>query len=320
MPPIRITSAEQLIREGVNKLETLRRRWLNWFLASWGTSIVLGAFAFGVYSNLPSETLVWGITAGVAVLGTIVMTSLTGKKRNDFHQQFNNWRDRVIRHIDAGASFTPNHCVAKSAFDASSLNAAFYNTYGGNNYLSLGDFQSSNLSVKHIYKETYNETVTETDSQGRTTTRQVQKERTVVVQIYDGLFLVFPAKLPSPGAVLLRNRGAGTPKEMRKITVASPDLNNNYEICASEPFVGHRTMTPTLMEALWEYRSEFKYLPGYSYKNDLLYVTVPGFWIGYGETPGKWTAVTLSKLEKIVSACEASISFLKTTAEKLQPT
>ncbi|MEI6177254.1 MAG: DUF3137 domain-containing protein [Verrucomicrobiota bacterium] len=320
MSDTQITNAEQWIQEGISELEVRRRRWLSWFLAAWGTTVGIVAISYCLFQGTSLDDRVWLAWAAVSVIGLVILFSMAGGKGSDFRRQFDCWRERVIRGIDDQAEFSPTGCVAQDVFDSSCLNKGYYNKYAGDSHLAIGNIQASNLSVKHVYQETYYETVTETDGQGRTTSRQVARTRTVVVPVYDGLFLLIPARLAHSGAVLLRHREAGIPKEMKSLRVADPHLNKHYAIGASDSFVGHRAMTPTLMEALWDFGLQFKNRPGYSYRDDQLFIAIPNFRISYGQSPGKWTGVTTGKLRKIIDSCESSIHFLKATAERLQPT
>jgi len=200
------------------------------------------------------------------------------------------------------------------------LNSAFYNRYAASHFLAVAGIRSSALSVKHVYTETYYVTEYYTDSQGHSQSRQVQKQRTVVVPIFDGILLILPAGLPHSAWVVLRHRDAGVPKGVHRLTVASPFLAKHYAVGASDQFAGHRALTPTLMEALWEYRQQFKYTPGYSFRDGLLYLTIPDYWLDFGQRPVKWVPVTTARLDRVQKSCGKAIDFLKATAASLIPT
>jgi len=314
-----MTATERLLRDGVETLEPRRQRWLKLFLKAWGVSAAGGVLALGVYSCFPGCALLWGALALTAVVTMFGLSYKTVKQRDEFYRVFMAWRDQAIHQIEERASLAPNQCLPQHHFDGSLLNNRFYNTYGGSNLLTIGDLRCSDLNVRHIYEETYYETVYSTDSQGRTTSSQVQRTRTVVVPIFNGLFLTLPATLPHPGSVILRQELAGTSGSLRRIRVASSHINKAYAIGSTDPFLGHRVLTPALMEALWDFRLKFRSAPSFSFRNGLLYIVVPGLSLGFGEVPGKWSPVTLTKLKRVLSACEASIGFLKATAENLKP-
>jgi hypothetical protein len=301
------------------ELEALRLLWLRASILSWAALAGMGLVSYALYLSWPNDPRVCGGSAAVTVIFGFILFGVAKKRRGMLHRQFNAWRDRAIAFIDAEASLQPNQGIKQAAFDDSWLISAFYNRYYGSNYFRVGNVECSNLSLKHEYQESYTETVYETDSQGRQTSRQVTKTRTVIVPIYDGFFMATPAQLPHPGSVILRHTSFGLPNGLFPIHVASPHLKKTYAVGATEQFLGYRTMTPKLMVALWEFCTQFKHPPGYSYRGNVLYITLPGFFIGFGVTPGRWRAITLTTLRKVYDDCAESINFAKTTANKLQP-
>lgn len=310
---------EQLIYRGVDTLEPLRFNYRVWSLSTWSISIFLGLITLGIYIKSGYSQSVWVSVGIISTITIIVMVVVTFRKKQQLYEKFDSWRDDVIEYIDNAACFKPNECLSQNSFDASGLNTQYYNRYSGSNYLRVENLEASYLLAQHEYTETYYETVTVTNSQGQIETRQEQRTRTKVDTIFEGLLLILHAPLPHSGWVIIRPKGIGVPKGSHKITVASPYLNNNYAIGVSEKFMGHRTLTPTLMESLWDYAQQFKYLPGYSYQKNLLYVTIPGGWLDFGRRPGVWSAITFSTLERVIQDCQNSIRFLKESAERLKP-
>ena len=310
---------EQLIHNGIETLEPLRFKYTVFYFSSWIISVILLLITIKVYFDSKDESSTWITMAVVSVVIVIIMIVVTIGKKRELDEEFDSWRNGVIHHIDSSAILKANECLRQDLFNASGLNSKYYNRYSGSNYLRVGDFQASYLSVKHEYKETYYETVTTTNSQGQSETRQERRERTVVKTVFNGLLLILTAPLPHAGWVILILQSIGIPNGLHKINVASPYLVNNYAIGVSEKFIGHRALTPSLMEALWDYRNQFNDLPGYSYQDSLLYITIPGVELKFGNYPNAWSQVTFSKLDKIISDCENSINFLKGSAEKLKP-
>jgi len=312
-------NSERLIEEGATELEMLRQLWLRASLISWGLFGGAGLISYALFNARPDDPRIWGGAAAATVIIGFIFFAISKRRRNALYDRFHAWRDRAIQMIDADAQLHPSNCIKQEAFDDSWLNGAFYNRYYGNNYLRVGNVECSNLSLKHQYEESYTETVYETDSRGQQTSRQVNKTRTVIVPIYDGFFMATPAQLPHPGSVLLRHSSQGLPNGLKTINVASPNLKKTYAIGATDQFLGYRAMTPKLMVALWEFCAQFKYAPGFSYRGSLLYITLPNFFIGFGTTPGRWRAITLSTLRKVFDECAQSIKFVKTTSQILQP-
>jgi len=74
------------------------------------------------------------------------------------------------------------------------------------------------------------------------------------------------------------------------------------------------------MEALEIYCQQFRYFLGYSYREELLYITIPSYYLNFGERPGKWSAITTIRLNQVLEACQQSIAFLKEAAGRLKPT
>jgi hypothetical protein len=315
-----VNPVEDHIRSGVATLEPIRFRWLICYGVAWLVGAMAGGATF-VASTVAKESpgVFWTVLV-VSGISTLVAIGISSSQGSKLHEEFNQWRSEGVKLLDRSATFSSSSGIDKSDFDESGLNSAYYNTYSSWNSLEVGGIRSSALSVKHIYTEKYTETESYTDTDGQSKTRQVTKEREVVVPIFDGLMVIMPAKLPHESTVMLRHRDAGVPKDLHRLTVASPFLAKHYAVGASEPFAGHRALTPTLMESLWDYDQQFEYTTGYSYKSGLLYIKIPKYWLIFGDLPGKWTAVTTDKLDRVLNACGTSIAFLKSTATKLVPT
>lgn len=352
-----IAAEEQLIRTGVDELEPLRFQWLLFTLSCWLIGIVLAIVIYITYSanrgntgnqlqdrrsqvtraskddtsNQDGSQNIVVVSSVISLIAIIALGVISWKKGKKLHEQFDQWRDKIINSIDSTAQFKQDSYLDQHHFDSSGLNSKTYNTYSGGSFLRVQDMQMSYLSIQHRYKETYYTTET-TYVNGQATTRQVQKEREVVIPIFDGMLVILPAPLPHAGSVMLQPKQSLVkallksystdfiPNNLHKITVASPDLNNNYLVGTSDKFVGHRILTPTLMVSLWEYRGQFKAPPRYSYTGNLLYILLSGISIGCGKRPSKWMPVTTSRLTQVVADCRSSLEFLKATAQKLKPT
>jgi Protein of unknown function (DUF3137) len=321
---MRVTTTEQLTREGVDELEPLRFRWLVMTLSFWAIGVVLALVLYAIYNQAgPGNYLFLLISIGVSIAAVFALTVVASQQRKRFELQFDAWRNRAIALLDAAAHFEPDGYLTANYFDSSGLNSKGYNRYSGRNHLTVGKMQASNLSIQYRYTETYYTTVNG---------RSEQRQREVVVPIFDGMFLVLPAVLPHEGAVVLQpkqtlvkaflgsNHTDEVPSGLHKINVASPELNNNYVIGVSDQFVGHRVLTPTLMVSLWDYRNQFKQAPRYSYRNNLLFILLKDMSLECGKRPRKWAPVTISKLEQVIRDCHASIEFLKSTSTGLKPT
>lgn len=310
---------ENHVRRGVEQMEPIRFRWLVFYLITWLVGLGGGASTLAAFS-LAKETPIAGwIVVGVVLLAFLILKAIVSRQRERLHSIFDAWRAEGVQLLDQTARFSVDQGLASADFDNSGLNGAYYNTYASSHFLAVGAIRSSALAVKNIYTETYDVTETYTDAQGNSHTRTVRKERTVVVPIFHGMLLVIPAKLPHAAWVVLRHRDAGVPNGVYQLKVASPHLTKNYAVGTSDQFAGHRALTPSLMEALWDYRKKFKCLPGYSYRNGLLYLTIPDHWLNYGQQPGKWLAVTTARLDRVLKACNQSIEFLKATSANLTP-
>jgi hypothetical protein len=290
------------------------------YLVAWAIALIGGPatlIAFNVARETPAVGWIIAGVFGTPLLVVGVMASSHGSK---LHKLFDTWREEGVQLLEGTAQFSADGGLAQADFDGSGLNSAYYNRYAASHFLAVGGIRSSALSVKHEYTETYYETEFYTDSQGHSQSRQVQKQRTVVVPIFDGMLLIFPSELPHPTWVILRHRNAGLPDGVHRLTVASPYLVKHYAVGAADQFAGHRTLTPTLMEALWEYAKQFKYTPGYSYRKGLLYLALPDYWLDFGRRPGKWMPVTTARLDRVLKSCGQAIDFVKATATTLVPT
>jgi len=96
-------------------------------------------------------------------------------------------------------------------------------------------------------------------------------------------------------------------------------LLKNYLISVSDQFAGHRMLTPSKQVDIEEFSRNFKYLPGYSYHGDKAYVCLPGYYLSYGSSPGKWRGITSAALINIVESCEQSLAFLESVTPRLIP-
>lgn len=315
-----VAARDDHVRQGVRSMEPMRSRWLLWYLCAWAVPVVLSGATFGTFALAPDNPVAgWSVLA-VSIVGILIVGCVSSRSGQKLHQAFNAWREAGVRLLDATAAYSADDGIEESAFDQSGLNGAYYNRFFSWSLLSVGDLRTSALSVKHEYTETYYETEYYTDSEGNQQSRQVQKERTVVIPIFDGIMLTFPMSLPHQTWVLLHYRKTELPEGLIKLSVASPFLAKNYVVAAADQFCGHRTLTPSLMEALETYGQQFPYFPAYSYRDDLLYITIPDYWLAFGKKPGKWSAITTACLSQVLVECQQSIAFLKNTAERLKPT
>lgn len=319
-PNVSPSTVEEHVRRGVRSMEPMRARWLVWNLCFWIVTVALGGSTVAAWSTFRDEPAVCWTVTGVSALAVIILGSLSSSCRTPLYQAFDTWRAEGVRLLDSSASFAAQSGFSQSDFDRSGLNGAYYNGFSSWSLLSVGSLRASALSVKHTYTETYYDTEYHTDSRGRTESRQVQKKRTVTVPIFDGIMLIVPAPLPRAAWILLRHHASGLPDGVQKIDVASPFLAETYAIGASDPFAGHRALTPSLMEALEVYCGRFRSCVGYSYRDDLLYITIPNHYLGFGERPGKWSAMTALGLRQVLEACQQSIASLQEAAERLKPT
>jgi hypothetical protein len=311
-------AVRDLLRDGADEMEAIRLRWLKSFMFAWLAALVLVPVTAGVYALAPDLPAVWGTVAGASLVTLLVMGSTSGKHGERLVAAFVAWRDQVVRALNPDADLDPSGYLESDVFDASGLNGAYYNRYSGWNHLALGPMRASNLAVDHVYTVTVYETVSSTDANGNTTYQQVARQKTVVDPIFHGVLLIVPAPLPHPGTVVVSPSGAGL-DGLREVRVMSPDLRNNYAIGASEPFVGHRTLTPSLQAALWDYCCQQGCRAGFAYRDGLLYVTLPGATLEFGSVPGKWQVIGESRLMRVVEICRAALNFMHDSADTLRP-
>jgi len=315
-----VTRQDDHVRKGVMQMEPMRSRWLMWHLAAWATAVVLLGATAATFALVPNTPEAGWIVLAASIVVILIAGGISRSLGGKLAETFNAWRENGVRLIDADARYAAHQGLGQSDFDQSGLNRAHYNRFSSWSLLSVGDLRTSALSVKHVYTETYYETEYYTDSSGNQQSRQVQKQRTVVIPIFDGMLLALPMSLPHATWVMLQYRKTGLPNELAKMSVASPFLANNYVVGTADQFRGHRALTPTLMEALEMYCQQFRHFPAYSYRDDVLYITIPNYWLAFGRAPGKWSAVTTASLKRVLEECEQSIAFLKDSAERLRPT
>lgn len=315
----RSVSLDNHVNEGVQLLAPLRKQWLRAYLCSWLFVLTGSAVIFGTWSAVPNEPLVaWCITGG-AILCMLFMIARSSKKGDELAESFNKWRAEAVVQINSDAALRSESGLDQSSFDDSLLYRATYNRYSGWNLVQLGNIKCSSLSVKHEYQETYYETETYTDSNGHSQSRQVQKTRTVVRPVFDGTMIEMPAPAPYPLTAVLQHPSHGHVKGLKKFRPDSTYLLKNYAISVSDQFASHRMLTPTMQVEIEEFSRMFKYLPGYSYRGDRVYVCLPDFYLSYGDRPGKWRAITTARLIKVTENCEKSLEFLASITPRLVP-
>lgn len=309
----------QHIKHGRNEMEPMRIRWLCAYVAAAFCGLVgLGASAM-VFAVVPTDPVPGWVTAGVSAVLFIVLAFRSSSLGDQLSERFARWRESAVLMLDGEASFAAYKGLGQAEFDRSGLNNCDYNRYSYNSFLSVGKSQSSYVHVSHERTETYYETEYYTDSQGHHQSRQVQKTRQVVVKVFSGLLVKHPAPMPKGGALMLRSKRTGLPNGWHRLRVASPELNNNYTVGAIDAYAGHRTLTPSFMVRLWNYSSQFKYLPSYAYRDGWLYLLIPDFWLSFGRQPSKWTAITGVGLQQCLDECQASIQFLREGSKALIP-
>jgi hypothetical protein len=313
----RSQTVQQIVGRGTRELEPMRLRWLMCYLLAWALTLALVPVGFLTYSAIPDQPEVWGSVVGVAAVVVLVLRFVSSSRRDAFHKAFDAWRIEVVAALDPDAEFAANRYIGEDDFKASALNGWNFNRYSGSDYLCVRGMRASNLAVDNVYTET--RTVYETDSQGRTVTREVRE--TKVNPIFHGLILIVPAPLPGIGGVVRLTTSSHGLGGLREFQVVSPDLRRHYLMGATEPFLGHRVLTPGLQAAVTEFRQDngFKYLPRLSYHDDLLYVLVPGWYLSCGSRPGKWSPITVSRLGRIAEQCEAALGFVTETTNRLRP-
>lgn len=303
-------------------MEPIRFGWLMCYMITWVVALI-GAYALALSFNKAYESQApeaFFVTAAVYGVALLTLRAILSSQRSRLHNAFDAWREKGVQLLDGTASYSADRGLSESDFNDSGLNTHFYNSYATSHFLAVGDIRSSGLSVKNVYTQSYLRTESYTDLQGQMQLRTVEEERTVVESIFDGLLLILPAELPHSAWVVLRHRDYGVPKGLSRLSVASPFLVKNYAVGASDKFAGHRTLTPSLMEAIGEYAQRFKYSPGYSYRAGMLYLTIPHYWLDFGQRPGKWMPVTTARLNNVLECCRNAIHFLKATAANLVPT
>jgi hypothetical protein len=307
------------IKHGRNEMEPVRIRWLCAYMAAaFCGAVGIGTSALVFAMAQTSPMLGWG-TSGLSVVLFIVLAFRSSALGEQLSDRFARWRESAVLMLDGEASFAAHKGLGQAEFDRSGLNNCDYNRYSCNSFLGVGVSQCSYVHAAHERTETYYETEYYTDSQGHQQSRQVQKTRQVFVKIFSGLLVKHLAPLPKGGALMLRSKRTGLPNGWQQLHVASPELQNNYAIGATDAFAGHRTLTPSFMVRLWNYSSSFKYLPSYAYRDGWLYLLIPNYWLSFGGQPSKWTAITGVGLQQCLDECQASIQFLRNGSKALVP-
>jgi hypothetical protein len=257
------------------------------------------------------------IANGIVYLcGYLVLSGFLGgqvsKHKANLRDKFDKWRSECVKLIHSDTTFSPHEFIDKNTFNDSCVTMSAYNRYWGSSLLRCGNTSASYLCVENERVEIYYET----DSQGRS----VQCQRTVIDNVFTGLLIVTPAKLKHPAWIILKPSGGSLPSGLSKMRVSSPALNRNYTIGATDEFAGHRLLTPSMMDNFMEFNKLFKYLSTFSYRGELLYVSIPSVMLTYGSYPSRAKPVTSSSLRAVADACKSSMQLVTESTKALLPT
>jgi hypothetical protein len=231
--------------------------------------------------------------------------------RNNLHRAFDRWRAECIPLIEPDASYDKHGYLDESIFSKSCISAHVYNRYWGSSLLKCRGIVASSLRVQNERIESWYET----DSNGIS----IRRERVVVDNIFTGLVIAVPAPLRHPAWIVLKPSGSNIASGLTKMRVSSPSLNKTFSIATSDQFAGHRLLTPSMMDNLYEFNNLFGNIVTYSYKEGWLYIGAPGSMLYYGSYPRRLTPVTSTSLFSVAQACKDSLNLIANSTRSLIP-
>lgn len=314
----------ELIERGIAAMEPPRRSAGRATVALWAAVLATAGAVWAVYRLHPSAAehtpeIVVGVSGAVIVL---VLWGIAHAAAQKLRTAWDSWRSEVVKSISSDARFAPRECIGSSDFDGTGLNTERYNRYSGSNLLRVGAISCCRIVVDRV--ETRYRTVTYTDAQGRTQTRQEAYQ--VTIKVFHGSLINQPIALHHPCHLVMSNNGLPRAWKLRPVRVAHNDLAGTYHIgAAPDEFAGHRILTPSLMTALWDFRCACGSVPRISFRQDpqatvgQCWLAIPDVYLDFGRQPGLSRRIKSGDLRSVMSHCEGSIAWLSRTAAAVQP-
>jgi hypothetical protein len=322
---------QQLTMRGVDSMEYFRISALIRCLLFWLIMLPsLLATGFWICFQL-NEAFVVSAVIVVSIIILFLLNAWAIAPSKNMLNAYENWqRDVIVKMAaDSNAVFQPNGVLPKEDSEmihhsqytstiSSSPNIRKYNVYNGKNCIKFGNLRAGYVSVKHRYEEEH--TSYKTDSEGKeisTTSTTIRVE-----DIFNGVVIIISAPLPAgthdKDVVEIRDDGLSC--NVKKIRIAHPRISaSRYNVGATSEFSGHRTLTPVLQTAIWDYRNRFRKLPRFVYRNQLLYVGIPDIKLNFGNAPRIFRRITRDQLNNVITKIEETLLFLMDTEKLLKP-
>jgi hypothetical protein len=314
----------QLVQRALEVMEPPRRAARNAYVLLWALVVTTVTAVFIVYLSTvpPRDVLPAMVVGGVGSVIILIFWAYAHGADAELVKVWNQWRAEVVREISSDATYEAQEFITAGEFDQTGLNVAGYNEYAGGDLLKVGFIKCSRLAVNRI--ETRYRTVTYTDANGQSQTKQESYQ--VTVPVFHGLVLGVPVKLPHPGRVVISDIGFPREWQLKPVRVAHTQINSTYRI-GSYPteFEGHRILTPRLMCALWDFRLGLRATPRVSYSQESrisggqMWLAAPGLYLKLGSRPGVFRKINENQLRDSIHQCADSVAWVKRAATSLQP-
>ena len=309
-----------LADQGVNSMESFRISALSRFgialfviLVLIAVGIVLIAVGISMISSNSSDSSeeVWTvIVTGLIVLVMIgvmirVLVGWAGSPSKKMLAAYDQWRSMIVIELtnDANATFEPQQNLSDGDFHMIH-HRRDYNIFQGNNMIKFGALRAGYVNVQREYEV---EHTVERDGKTETETETKTEE------IWDGVIIVSPAPLPTSAGGAVEIRSDGLSPGMTEIRIAHPHISTSrYRVGTSSDLIAHRTLTPVIQTAIWDYHAELGRgkESTFVYRNQLLYVGIPNLRLDFGKNPSIFFSITRQRLNTVISTIEETIRFL----------
>lgn len=306
---------QELADQGVNSIESFRISALKRFGVLLFVMSVLIAVGITIISSNSSGDAWPIIVTGLIVLVIFgMLTGWTASSSEKMFAAYGQWRSMILTELtsDANATFEPKGCLSNDDFH-NIHHSRDYNTFQGENTVKFGFLRAGYVNVQREYEV---EHTVERDGKIETVTE------TKIERIWDGVIVVTSAPLPTGADDAVEIRSDGLSWDMSKIRIAHPHISaSRYQVGTSSDLVAHRTLTPVIQTAIWDYHEELGRgkESTFVYRDQLLYVGIPGLNLNFGTNPNIFFRITRQRLNSVISTIEETILFLS-KVENLLPT
>jgi hypothetical protein len=223
---------------------------------------------------LISIAISWFVCALTALVGLIVGVIITGRRKGQVGYHY---KDRaipeILKHALPDFSYYGANCISQDEFVGAGLFITPDNFSGKDYFEGRIDKTELHFSLVHA-EERYETTTTDTDSDGKTTTRTEEHWR----DIFKGLFFVADFNKHFNGCTLVRTGKAGIFSGFSNtlVKLEDPRFNKCFTAYSSDQVEARYLLTPKMMEQLVQLQDSIGGFEA-SFRGSSIYIAAGGF-------------------------------------------